>query len=228
VGHAKTFQLSAYRLQMSSTLAKEERFLLECMWEKLFWVMSRKFLFQSAPTEDCLKQIADLAEPLSLRGHEDYSDWIHDSYADIQLKFACIRFVISLKRGGTSECKKIKLAIINRFLHAWKRKTAVETSSLTLVSNKAILRKLSNILWSNLLSLLVELVFGSSAQDRNLSGSALKTISSILSSVEHWVSIETFPSMPFKTYNLADLALDCLLLVGLVLSESRENKLGNP
>jgi hypothetical protein len=42
------------------------------------------------------------------------------------------------------------------------------------------------------------------------------------------VSLETFASLPFKTYNLVDLAIDCLLLVGLVLSESRENRLGNP
>ena len=84
---------------------------------------------------------------------------------------------------------------------------------LTLVSNKTALRKLSNILWSDL-SLLVEL--------------ALKTISSIHSTVEYLVSPETFASLPFKTHSLVNLAIDCLLQVGLVLNESRQNNSATP
>jgi hypothetical protein len=43
--HAVAFRLSASHLLATNSLMGEETFFIECMWEKLVWVMAREMLF---------------------------------------------------------------------------------------------------------------------------------------------------------------------------------------
>ena len=77
VQHARGFKMGVSFLTPSSYVC-EETFFLECLWEKLVWVMTRALVKKTASVESW-NIVAELAQPLSLSDYNDQPKWVHEA-----------------------------------------------------------------------------------------------------------------------------------------------------
>jgi hypothetical protein len=119
VAHTKAFRVSVQLLLISDGIINEETFLLECMWEKLIWQMSRQMIFRSSSSLDMLCQMMEFARPLSLSDYT-FSPWMAETLDNIKLKFDFLRFFISLQRQHNIGTDSLQELLLSAFLKSWE------------------------------------------------------------------------------------------------------------
>jgi hypothetical protein len=216
IAHAHAFRLSAGHFQSSAILSAEESLLLWCMWEKVLWNIGRKYYFDAAnENTEYVEKFIDLGEEFLVE-NLSWPLWMRDAYIEIKLKLQFVRFIIWLDKCGTPESQSIKLSITNRFVKSWKRTTISE--HVVSATDKLILRKLSQALWSRLVVLLEQIVPGVPPLCEDLVG----VIHSILSVVAECPETEHSAMIP-QLKRFLETTVYVLILVGLVLCESQGN-----
>lgn len=212
VQHAEGFRTSVGFLTPSSGPVCEETFFLECLWEKLVWVMTRALLKTTASVESW-NILAEFAQPLGLSDYNDQPKWVHEALADIKLKLQFIRFVVALTLDGSSTAIAVKMALWRRFL-PWVKKPPDGRGNTGSHCNRFLLHNLSRNLWSELLTLLSSLMIAPLAHvsEINLNLSFISTIVDCIP-----ISNPASPSTEFQDLN--EMSIISLVLVGMVASQ---------
>jgi hypothetical protein len=228
VTHAIAFRRCAYLLLSSSTLAGEEMFFVECMWEKLIWIMAREMLFQERLTDENLMQLVDIARPLSLSDYKDQPHWIQESFVEVTSKTQFIQCLAYIDLHDRNEGGKVKHVLKRRFRRDFVDAIGLKFNQSNLASwgNTRRLRMISRELWSKLLTLLSDVIVWTSAPPDNVWQSTLEIISSILSTLDLICNPEDDDEMVAAVSNLVDVAMCSLVLIGLILSEFPRNETG--
>jgi len=223
VGHAGGFKLAVENLMQTSPPIGEELFFLECMWEKVIWIMGEQWLFKTNPAPRVLDEMQKLADVLWLSGYRDQPRWVQESFVVIQLKFQFLRFTITLHRSCTAgEVDEVKDLLVQKFYKHWRAnaETLRDQASLTPSRDRTHLRTLAANLWSEFLELLLKCgVAGNGADSSGIYRTTLDLVSSIHSLVILLPSGDAFVEMPFEGWHAVEIAVDCLALIGLVLRE---------
>jgi hypothetical protein len=212
--HANAFRLSVRLLKSSGTPVDEETFLLECMWEKLLWHMGRQLLFESILAKESLAQVLEFSQPLCLSDYSKHSIWIQDAFSELEVKFQFLRFIVSLDLLGTSSSRELKQSIVTRFLRSWGQ------SQPLLVHDKALIRKLSRNLWSALLALLFWCAGQSTFESRPYTSDFPWIIISSIHLAVDLIPTDNSGSLSHDLRDVTELGINCLVLIGLVVSES--------
>ena len=198
----------------------EETFFLECMWEKLIWIMGEQWLFKTTPTTDVLDEMRNLVFPLGLSDYRNQSMWVQESFVVVKLKFQFLRFIIALEYGKDSA--RLKDSLVGQFFKNWRASAETHRDQTTLLRccDRTLLRTLSANLWSEFLELLAECgVVGEAIQSVGIGRTTLEIISSIHSIIELIPEAESVTGLPIELWHLIDMAIYCLPLVGLVISD---------
>ena len=114
--HANGFRASVKQLMETSPPSGEEAFLLECLWEKLIWIMGGKMLFKTAPTASELETLKTFACPLFLSSYKAQPQWIQESFRIVILKFHFFQIIVALESDATPNSSILKAALVTRFL----------------------------------------------------------------------------------------------------------------
>lgn len=216
--HAKAFRLSVYSLTAESALGGEEMFLLECMWEKLLWYITKKLLFRPSSTvEFDLSYWTDYAQTLFLSELKDQPTWIQESYAELKLKIQFIRLVLYFYHYNLRDSLKVKESLFNRFHRDFMTIAGTRFNSATLIS--AQLRSLSRKLWTMLLALVLEVAIGTVIQSSSVSETMMENFLSIHFIIDLIPEPNNNDCLSIELRNLSDLAIYCLALIGLSMSE---------
>jgi len=223
VGHAGGLRLAVKNLMQTSPPTGEELFFLECMWEKLIWIMGEQWLFKTNPSPRVLDEMQNFANVLSLSEYRDQPRWVQESIVVIKLKFQFLCFTITLHQYGTAgEVDGIKNVLVKKFYKHWRAsaETPRDQSSLPRSRNRTQLRTLAANLWSEFLELCLKCgIAGKGAESSGICRTTLDIISSIHSLVVCLPSGDAFVEMPLEGWHAVEIAVDCLALVGLVLSQ---------
>ena len=228
VQHTKAFRISAQYLIEASALECEEIFLLECMWEKLIWYMAKYILLESSATTETLNHLAQFAHPLFLSKLADAPKWIQESYRAIKTKLQFIRLLVILDLHLNIDTRKIKQSLMQRFIRDLVDipNTKSNFPILASGSDEIFLRQLSRNMWGELLSFLFELRVGAVGQHICPSNISI----GIISSIHSLIDIIPIPSdcgrIPLELWNSIDLAIYCLVVIGLVSSQLRNDSFG--
>jgi hypothetical protein len=227
-GHAVAFRLSAYRLLESSVLEGEEMFFIECMWEKLVWVMARELAFPKKLTEECLSKLVEFAQPLSLSDYMNQPHWIQESYVEVRVKLQIIQSLAYIDLSDSKESGKIKQMLKTRFIRDFVHSVGphINQSNPTSSSSKCRLRMLSRTLWSKLLALLSDLTVWTSALPSDVCLSTMGTMFAIFGLVDLIPKPDDCGGLLFELSNTIDMAICCLVLIGLVSSEFQYEESG--
>ena len=208
--HAKGFWLSVSHLKGSSDFVGEEQFFLECMWEKLLWVMTRELLFtNAAPAVVYLNQLVDFAQPLFSSDCKHQATWIQESFVEVQVKLQFIRLVATLDLNGTANSVDLKSSLMKKFLR-WVKTSPDSWDDPTSRYNKVALRNRSRKLWSELLTLLSCLIVPA---DR------VSYIDQVISSIHSTIDLIQDLDCEWLPTELRDSAISSLALMGMVVSE---------
>jgi hypothetical protein len=142
-----------------------------------------------------------------------------ESYVEVNSKLRFIGFAVRLGQHATTESLLVKASITRRFQRAWKRKSHSNDRPVT-VTESLILRKLSDTLWSNLITLLEQVLFD--ATSTSACENVVQTIRTILSVVAQRPPQEHPGALNPRVERFLDAAVYALVLVGLLLCEWHE------
>jgi hypothetical protein len=223
--HAVAFQLSANHLLASSPLSGEEKFFIECMWEKLIWVMAREMLFQQKLTQkESLRKLMEFSQPLSLCEYKDQPDWIQEAYVEIQVKLQLIRSFGNIELHHSKEAGLLGELLRKRFHRDFVQAVGsnIDRSSPDAWKTRDYLRIISRKLWSKLFILLLN--FLGEQGPGPISETHLSRLSSILSIfkvVDKSLKMDDCEGLRVEWRNTMDMAFCSLVLIGLLSKVSQ-------
>jgi hypothetical protein len=221
--HAKAFQISVHRMAVISVVTEEELFLLECMWEKMMWYAAKHLLFEPSTKAESLNLLAELAQPLFPSADKAQPSWIQESYSELKLKRQLVQFIVYLEQCSVVDAGKIKWSLYRRFRRDQELfGTQIKTLSSASCCHQHLIHTLSRKLWSELFNFLFDEFVGTPFQPLNINQSTISRIFSIHSIVELIPKLED-ECLEEDTRNALDLAIYCLSLIGLTISESQHD-----
>jgi hypothetical protein len=219
--HATGFRLAVLHLMKTPQAASgEETFFLECLWEKLVWIMAEQSLFKTTPHAKVLKSLMTFAYPLLLSTYNEHPPWIRNSFKTLTLKFQLIRVVAALD-SSTTESPELKTVLVTRFLKWCAAHGPQSPLGFSDNYNGSLAGELSTELWICLLELLQP-----SDKAPRFSGcfpSISRSRSETIYSLQYIISCipeEDF-ALTVELYQLNKLAIECLTLAGLVMAEQQ-------
>lgn len=115
--HADGFRLSVMGFVAVDVVDIEEKFLLECMWEKVVWYIVRLVTNLLAPQVDLYPRLEGYCHPLSLG---NYIEWMENAYCEIKAKldFAKVLLRIAQVAKGELDPDRMIQSLAARFYKA--------------------------------------------------------------------------------------------------------------
>jgi hypothetical protein len=154
--HVRGFSasVSQYFGRDAKSIDVEERFLVECMREKLVWKAAQRFLFNTSWASSDLQHVSTTLYSLSddmLSPCSHQPDWLTQGTAEIQLKLKFIRIVTQLYSRSTEDSlyETVKLSLVERFHRDFG--TRLRRQPSISLNDTAEFRLFSVRLWSKLL-----------------------------------------------------------------------------
>jgi hypothetical protein len=212
-GHARGFLISVSNF---STFETEEKFLLECMTEKMLWEAGQRFLFKTNWSTSDLSQEIEFLEAffLSWKLKENEPLWMKKSSSEVKLKLKFVKTFIQLYRchHRFNNIEGIKESLFSRFYRDFA--TPIET--YTPYDNSGYLRALSRALWSRLLDIVLDLASKSGSAEM-FDQRSETTILAIHSIINHILEPRYTNEISRELGNLLEVASYCMVLVALNL-----------
>lgn len=213
--HFRGFSSSVSQFLGVEVTDVEERFLIECMREKLIWKAAQRILFppgsRSRELGDGTAMFSSLSETTLSTWNADQPRWMERSASEIQLKFRFIgviaRFYIKAKDSDDPAYDAVKTSLVERFHRDFGTRLPKSKSSKT---NVALSREFSIRLWSHLLDYVSGLYLSSSD---NQSASPAHGLESFCSLIDDLLFSRNLENLVL----LHDVAMYGLVLLGLSL-----------
>jgi hypothetical protein len=210
--HADAFRRSVTSLITNEVLDSEEKFFLECMWEKMLWYIARAIMFRSPPTLEHIAHLETICQPLALA---DYSivqaDWMDQGFHEIKAKLDFIQVSLLLvKLPPTVDSVRVAQFLTLGFFEDMGISPSGRPILRHIGQDRASSSAMAR-LWLELFGLIMSLLRGTHGD------AAAGPILSILNLV---TSME-----PQRSIAVMDMTLYCLVLAGLVASLEQENLL---
>ena len=226
--HAQGFRLSVNGLTRTYVVATEERFLLECMWEKMIWYMLQRIFAEPSPTIDVLKQLAQSSKLLfDTAPNRQQPRWLQESYSELEVKIQFVKLSVSLQLRSVNDFAVIQQSLKKRFLRDFNMSASgtqiIGQHSSRSTINRQNSRRLMTQLWLKLLALMMDLISRGTSPSSGLCYSTIAIILSIHSIID-LITIEQDESRSVDD-DTNDLAIYCLTLIGMVMSEVEPNYL---
>jgi hypothetical protein len=221
--HAVAFRLAIDNLRQSALLSGEETFFAECMWEKVVWTMTRELLFRQKLTPKSLKRLAEFAQPLFLSEYKDQPIWIQEAYSEVRVKIDLIRSLTYFELYAGNELPLVKVFLAARFARDFVRcvGSQINRSNPICWESRRLLRMISRKIWVRLLAFVSGLVLATSGDASIMPGSPriIEEIKSMFSVVDLIPEPEHCVGLRAELFNVVDMALCSLVLMGLAMSE---------
>lgn len=211
--HAKGYLTSLSRLSVSDT---NEKFLLECMTEKMLWEGAKRFLFNADWSTSNLAPVTKFLEDffLTWKLKENEPGWMKESSLVLNLKLKFVRTLIQLYhcRHHFENAEVIKKSLLSRFRRDFVDPIEFRVLNHASYGNLAKLRSFLRALWSSLLDIVLDLVANSRAAETfdHRTETAVFAINSIIDLIPKSQDTNEFST---EVRNLIDIAGYCMKLV---------------
>jgi hypothetical protein len=183
--HFRGFSSSVLQFLGVEVTDVEERFLVECMREKLIWKAAQRFLFplsrESRDLGGVIPMFSSLSATTLSTWNADQPMWMERSASEIQLKFRLIQVVTRLYLKGKASDDPVYDAVKQYLLERFHRDFGVRLSkSKSSKTDTGQARGVSIPRWSRILDYVSRLYLSSSNNQNSSSPQGLQSFCSLI------------------------------------------------